>query len=122
MPKIQSQFETFDDGLIMICDVDERTIIRIKIQGVRFGNRTVGIQRYWEAKTAGNKVSKLISIPLSVLEATQVETQDVVIFENGLAEKEQYQILQIQEKFDKKPPALYLTLEKIVHPLKMGGM
>lgn len=117
MPIIQSQFETFNDGSITICEAEERTIIKNKLQGIRYGSRTIGVQRYWQAKTAGNKVNKLIAVPLSVLQAANIEIQDVVIFEDKLG---QYQILQIQEKFDKKPSALYLTLEKIIHPLKDG--
>lgn len=120
MPEMQKQFETFNDGLITICDAEERTITKNKLQGVRFGNRTVGIQRYWQAKTAGNKISKLIAIPLSVLNASLIEVQDIVILENDMLGSGQYQILQMQEKLDKKPPALYLSLEKVTHPLKDG--
>ena len=31
-----------------------------------------------------------------------------------------YQIKQVQPKYDTKPPALYLSLEKLVHPFKDG--
>lgn len=124
MPQIQSrQFENFGDGLLTVCEADERTITRTKMEHIRFGNRTVGVQRFWQAKTAGNKVDKLLAVPLSVLEIDLIEVNDVVILENEIVIGEksgQYQILQIQPKYDKKPPVLYLSLEKLVHPYKDG--
>lgn len=136
MPRIQSRkFESFGDGLLAVCETDERTITRTKMRHIRFGNRTVGVQRFWQAKTAGNKVDKLLAVPLSVLEIGMIEINDVVILENEtdwlrdplqFDDKQikdragQYQILQVQPKYDTKPPALYLSLEKLVHPYKDG--
>lgn len=124
MPQIPSrQFETFGDGLLAVCEADERTITRTKMEHIRFGNRTVGVQRFWQAKTAGNKVNKLLAVPLSVLEIDMIEVNDVVILENEAEMKDragQYQILQVQPKYDARPPALYLSLEKLVHPYKDG--
>ena len=124
MPQIPSrQFETFGDGLLAVCEADERKITRTKMEHIRFGNRTVGVQRFWQAKTAGNKVNKLLAVPLSVLEIDLIEVNDVVILENETEMKDQagqYQILQVQPKYDARPPALYLSLEKLVHPYKDG--
>ena len=124
MPQIPSrQFETFGDGMLAVCEADERTITRTKLEHIRFGNRTVGVQRFWQAKTAGNKVNKLLAVPLSVLEIDMIEVNDVVILENEAEIKDragQYQILQVQPKYDARPPALYLSLEKLVHPYKDG--
>lgn len=124
MPQIPSrQFENFGDGLLAVCEADERTITRTKMEHIRFGNRTVGVQRFWQAKTAGNKVNKLLAVPLSVLEIDMIEVNDVVILENEAEMKDragQYQILQVQPKYDARPPALYLSLEKLVHPYKDG--
>lgn len=121
MPRIRSrQFENFGDGLLTICDADERTITRTKMEHIRFGNRTVGVQRFWQAKTAGDKVDRLVSVPLSVAGLGLVSTNDVVIIETEKAEKSshQYAIKQVQPKYDAEPPALYLSLEKLVHPYK----
>ena len=124
MPQIPSrQFETFGDGLLAVCEADERKITRTKMEHIRFGNRTVGVQRFWQAKTAGNKVNKLLAVPLSVMEIDLIEVNDVVILENETEMKDQagqYQILQAQPKYDARPPALYLSLEKLVHPYKDG--
>ena len=135
MPRIKGKFETFTDGLLTVCETDERNLTRIKMEHIRFGNRVVGISRYWQAQTAGNQVDKLLAIPLEVLDMEMIEVNDVVILENetdwlwdsmSFDEKEmkdragQYQIRQVQPKFDAEPPALYLTLEKSVHPFKDG--
>lgn len=121
MPRIRSrQFENFGDGLLTICDADERAINRTKMGRIRFGNRTVGVQRFWQAKTAGDKVDRLVSIPLPAAEFEPVSTNDVVIIETEKNEKSshQYAIKQVQPKYDAEPPALYLSLEKLVHPYK----
>lgn len=116
MPTVKnSQFETFEDGILEICETEERAIVSTKMQQIRYGKRTVGVNRFWSAKTAGNEVNKLISIPLSVMRVNSVDIHDVVILNN---EQGQYQIIQTQEKYDKEPPALYLSLEKLVHPFK----
>nr|WP_289070392.1 hypothetical protein [uncultured Blautia sp.] len=136
MPQISSkQFENFGDGLLTICEADERSLTRTKLEHIRYGNRTVGVTRYWKARTAGNKVDKLLAIPLAVLGADLIDINDVVILENETDwlwdrmtfDKSEmkdhaghYQILQVQPKFDTKPPALYLSLEKPIHPFKDG--
>lgn len=117
MPRVKSRFETFGDGLLTICEAEERSLIRTKMEHIRYGSRTAGIERFWKAKTAGNEVSQLLSVPMSVLEIGHIDTQDIVILEK---ESGQYQILQVQPKFDAQPPVLYLSLEKLVHPYKDG--
>ena len=43
MPRVKdSEFTTFNDGILDICEVKERTIIRTKQKGVRFGKTKVG--------------------------------------------------------------------------------
>lgn len=131
MPRIKGKFETFTDGLLTVCETDEHNLTRTKMEHIRFGNRVVGISRYWQAQTTGNQVDKLLAIPLEVLSMEMIEVNDVVILENetdwlwdsmSFDEKEMkdraghYQIRQVQPKFDTEPPALYLTLEKAVHP------
>lgn len=137
MPRVKNSrgYETFEDGLLTICEADERTLTGTKMEHIRFGNRTVGVSRFWQAKTVGNKVDKLLSIPLEVADAILIEVNDVVILEKETDwlwdrmdfddtemkdQAGQYQILQIQPKFDAQPSALYLSLEKIIHPYKDG--
>ena len=121
MPQVKNSrgYETFADGLLTICDADERILTKTKLDNIRYGKRTVGVTRFWQAKTAGNKVDKLVAVPLETADAAAIEVNDIVIVKNAPVGG-QYQIVQIQPKFDTKPPSLYLTLEKLVHPFKDG--
>lgn len=118
MARINSDYETFGDGLLSICETDERNITGTKMEHIRYGNKTVGVQRFWQAKTVGNKVDKLISVPLEVLQLNQILVNDIAILETEPGSPGQYQILQIQPKYDSRPPALYLSLERLIHPYK----
>lgn len=90
------------------------------MQGVRFGHRTIGERRYFDAQTAGNNLSRLVSIPAAVQSEKRIETLDVVILDSQKNDTDpaQYKIVQIQEKLDTMPPVLYLSLEKIVQVYK----
>lgn len=118
MARISSDYETFGDGLLSICETEERSITGSKMEHIRYGNKTVGVQRFWQAKTVGNKVDKLISVPLEVLQLNQILVNDVAILETEPGFPGQYQILQIQPKYDSRPSALYLSLERLIHPYK----
>lgn len=118
MARISSDYETFGDGLLSICETEERSITSTKMEHIRYGNKTVGVQRFWQAKTVGNKVDKLISVPLEVLQLDQILVNDIAILETEPGSPGQYQILQIQPKYDSRPPALYLSLERLIHPYK----
>ena len=134
MPRVKSKhFENFGDGLLTVCEADERNLIRTKLEHIRFGNRTVGVTSYWQAQTAGNQVDKLLAVPLEVMDAEIIEANDVVILENETDwlwdrmtfddtemkdHAGHYQIKQVQPKFDTAPPALYLSLTKLMHPFK----
>ena len=63
----------------------------------------------------------MVSIPLELLDAVSVYVGDVVVLETRAEPDEnsgQYRILQIQPKYDSSPPALYLSLENLIHPFK----
>lgn len=98
------KFEAFGDGVAQICEVSGRKIIREKGK-VRFGVRTVGIKRYYEAKVASDKVDRLVSVPYN----RWIRRSDILLIDG-----EQYKITMIQEKKDTKPACLYLSLEWIV--------
>lgn len=136
MPRARrKQFETFADGILSICKTEDRAIVETKLKDIRFGNRTIGERRYFDAQTVGNKLSKLLSIPAAALSKRDINTLDVVIidsqkgwiwdqfdFRKDIITNEHdpamYKIVQIQEKFDATPPAIYLSLEKIVQLYK----
>lgn len=106
MPRISNkQMETFNDGMIEVCVVKERSIIANRLdKKIRYGNKVLGFSRFYKAKVASDTVDKVISIPF----ISAVQRGDLVIL--GL---EQYKINLIQDKFDTKPPSRYLTLERI---------
>lgn len=100
----KNKFEAFNDGVAYICKVSGRKITGDK-GSVRFGIRTVGVQRYYEAKVASEKVDRVISVPYD----KRIRQSDIL-----LIEEEQFKITLIQEKRDTKPACLYLSLERIV--------
>lgn len=109
MPRIANRrFETFNSGTLTLCEVKNRTLTANKLKDVRFGNKTVGAKRFWDAKVSSTVLSKMIS----VLPNHLYEQDDIVLINDR-----QYRIAQIQEK-DTYPPSLYLSLESIQTPYK----
>ena len=100
MARISSDYETFGDGLLSICETDERSITGTKMEHIRYGNKTVGVQRFWQAKTVGNKVDKLISVPLEVLQLNQILVNDVAMLEMEPGSPGPDQILTYQPRGD----------------------
>lgn len=49
-----TKFTTFNDGSLDICSVKGRKIVETRQAGIRFGFRTVGIKRFYEAKVLSN--------------------------------------------------------------------
>ena len=96
-------FETFGDGILSICIVKEHCIAGTKQEKIRFGNKTVGISRFYQAKVASDMISRMVAIPY----IPEISQTDLVIIEGV-----QYKISQIQNKFDAKPPCLYLSLSE----------
>ncbi len=102
MPKwFNKKMETFNDGILNIYVEKNRTLTRKK-PNARYGNKTIGITRYQQARVLNETIDKLISIP----HGTDIEQSDIVKI--GL---KQYKIKQIQYKFDTMPPCIYLSLE-----------
>ena len=105
MPRIKAKnFETFQDGELTLCECKNRTLIRTIQSNVRFGNRTIGAVRFWNAKVDGTVLSKMIAIPI----IPEIHQKNILLIENR-----QYEIVQIQEKMDTKPPCYYLSLKSI---------
>lgn len=102
MPRIKNRtFETFNDGDLAIYEVMERKILREKMSGVRYGDKTIGEKRHYDAKVAGARLSKMVA----VLQGVDACEDDIVVIGTT-----QYAIDQIQDKFDAMPPCKYLSL------------
>lgn len=106
MPKVSNKkMETFNDGMIEVCIVKERSIIGNRInKKIRYGNKVIGFSRFYKAKLASSSVDKVISIPFVPV----IQPTDLVIIGS-----EQYKITLIQDKYDTLPQSRYLTLERI---------
>lgn len=101
----QPIFETFNSGILNICEVKDNKIIADVVKGIRYQNKTIGVTRYWNAQVASAKIDKLVSIPwIKGIEYSHI----------ALINKEQYKINQIQVKEDTNPPTLLISLEKQV--------
>lgn len=104
MPRIPDKsFITFNSGTLELCKVKDRTIISTKHKGLRFGDQTVGVVRFWEAKVASSSIDRLVAI---------LPVQGISQMDMCLIEGKQYKIKQIQQKFDTTPVCLFLSLEE----------
>lgn len=108
MPQWKNRkIESFNDGILTICSTKGRTVTGTKAAQIRFGNRTIGISRFYKARIESDKIDKLVSIPYT----GNLKSSDVIYIDD-----EQYKINQAQEKFDTVPPCRYLSLEHMVTP------
>lgn len=104
MPRVQdNDFVTFNSGNLEICKAKERVLIETRHESVRFGDQTVGVVRFWEAKVASSSIDRLVAI----LPVPGLEQSDICIIDN-----KQYKIKQIQHKLDTVPACLFLSLEE----------
>jgi hypothetical protein len=106
MPRRRDKdFVTFNDGVLDVCKVQGRKIVDTKLSGIRFGTQTVGIKRFYQAKIISSQIDEVVAVPQDL----KISTMDVCII-RGI----QYKIIQVQNKYDKSPACLFLSLEKIV--------
>lgn len=94
--------ELFNDGLVTIYKTEKRRI-KTEVARLRYGLRTVGVKRFYEAKIAGSRVDKLISVPFNKF----ITGSSLLIIDDT-----QYEVVQIQEKYDSIPPVMYITLKQ----------
>jgi len=107
------QNQTFNDGIANIYSVGNIAVpggmpkdgLTLKLEKIRYKERTVGLNRYWAAMQSSVQVSRLLRMP----RLNSVSTQDIVIPTDG----EQYKIVQIQYPEDMYPPVMDLSLERI---------
>lgn len=104
--KIQTptEFLTFGDGLCDIYNVSGNKLADKAISGLCFGNRTVGVKRFYVARAATTQIDRLIQVP---------QRLDVTAVQNVVISGERYKIEQIQQLNDTNPRATLLTLRRI---------
>ena len=99
----KKKFETFNDGVVDIYDLDEEGEKGEKIATMRFGNQVIGTERYFKAKATDVEITKLIRIPM----ISKVEVHQIAEI-NG----KDFRIVQAQQIFDSHPKKTVLSLEK----------
>lgn len=109
-PKTLTQ--TFNDGIVNIYCVENiaepgnmpKDGLVLKIENLRYTERTVGMGRYWTAAQAQVRIEQLLRVP----RISSVSTQDIAIV-NG----QQYKIVQIQYPPGIEPSCMDLSLERL---------
>ncbi len=111
---MQQKPQTFNDGVCGFYSVKNAAVaakkpiqlLVLKLGGIRYHNRTVGISRFWSAKQANVQIDRLLRMPY----LADVSTQDVAVTEDGV----QYSVKQIQRPEDIYPPVMDVSLAKVV--------
>lgn len=101
----RNKIQTFNDGILSICTLesnDEK--LHLVLENLRYENRTVGSSRYFQAKEAQHKISRIVRIP----QVRELSDEDIVVVETN-----QFRILQVQSINDTFPKCWQLTLEKV---------
>lgn len=103
--KIQTltEFLTFNNGWCDIYSVSGNRL-KDKLMTLCYGNRTVGMKRFYAARAASTEITRLIQIPLR---------EDVTADNNVVISGVRYRVEQSQNLYDTNPPATVLTLRKI---------
>lgn len=96
--------ESFTDGILFAVIANNKTITQnVSDKPFFFGNRTIGITRFYNSKSAGERIDRLIAVPHNDIIK---EHHKIVI------DKDIYDIAQLQIKYDTEPPSMYLSLRK----------
>jgi len=103
--KIQtpSEFLTFTDGFCDIYSVNGNKI-KDKLLTLCFGDRTVGMKRFYAARAASTEITRVIQVPRQL---------SIEAVHRAVICSVEYKIEQVQHLNDTNPPATVLTLRKI---------
>jgi len=116
---MKSKIQSFNDGLVNIYKVENTSLpgdmpidgLNLK-QSLRYSEKTVGMNRFYQAMQNNIKVALVIQTP-EVRGLSDKDTDIIVAVLNG---DTQYKVMQIQYIEDASPPAMNLTLERIGEP------
>jgi hypothetical protein len=103
--KIQTptEFLTFNNGQCDIYTVKGNQLADKKMS-LCFGDRTVGIKRFYAARAATTEINRVIQVPRQL----SITPKDNVIIGS-----DRYKIEQLQQLYDANPPATVISLSKI---------
>lgn len=104
MKKQKIEFLTFNDGIVNIFETDEDDeIIKDTRKIYRFGNRTIGVKRYYSARENDIELKKVIHIHFK----SDMTTDKAVVINNT-----RYKIEQVQFLYDTNPRCTVLSLSQ----------
>lgn len=102
--KTPIEFLTFNDGIVDIYETDEDdVIIRNTVKKFKYGNRTVGVKRYYAARQNDINIDLVIHIHLDLNIVTNLA---------AVINKTRYKIIQVQQIVDSNPPVSILSLSQ----------
>lgn len=107
--KKQATSETFNSGVLNVLKAVDGVIYENTLQGIGYGDRTVGVERFNRVDVTGDEVTRMISVPFTRL----ISRQSVLELHDFMDDtKHLYEIVQIQEKYDTAPACLYISLRR----------
>lgn len=102
MNKKKNEFLSFSDGRLDLYETDENDdIIAESKKKFRFGDRTIGVKRYFAARTNDIELTKVIHI-----NRYKSATSDMAAIIDGT----RYKIIQVQHINDTRPKCTVLSL------------
>lgn len=93
--------ERFNDGIVNICEIDDDGNAGRCKEKLRFSEKTVGYNRFYEAMTAKVQIDKLIRVPFQ----RWLTTEYVAVIGSDV-----YEIHQVQTIADSFPKSTALSL------------
>ncbi|MBQ7505314.1 MAG: hypothetical protein IJT79_08375 [Ruminococcus sp.] len=98
------KFLTFNDGRLMLYQTDDDDqILKESRRPYRYGDRTIGVKRYYAARQNDIELKKVIHIH---------QNRDVVSDMAAVIDKTRYKIEQVQHLDDTNPPCTVLSLSQ----------
>ena len=98
------EFQTFNDGVMYLYETDDNDrIIENSKKAFRFGNRTIGVKRYYSARQNDIELKKVIHIHRNL---------DIVTDMAAVIDNTRYKIEQVQHYADTNPPVTVLSLSQ----------
>lgn len=80
--KVINQSEVFDDGILTVLNAKDGIILSNKFKPLRYGIRTVGTSRFWNAEVAGTEIEMMVAVPFNYI-VKQRDLIEVQSFHTG---------------------------------------
>lgn len=111
-PGNKATFETFNDGICSIREIDEDGNAGAEVERLRYQERTVGIKRYYEAMTNKVQIDRLIRVQFRPWLTTEYLT---------VIDGQVYEMVQVQVVPDSWPKSNDISLHLARKRRDAGG-